>query len=548
MSIAVIDIETNLAHDTVWMTGVYRFDSGQSIACFSAAELRGALKGVTTVVGHNLIGFDLPVLRDVWAFDWRGAVVDTLLLGRLYDPSIEGGHSLKAWALRAGKELKDDFALADFDNGLTQEMIDYCLQDCRANWDVYQHIISLLAAEEFTEDCQQIEHRVAQLTKIQVTNGFAFDFPMGCRLYTEHKKRMDEIETELQEIFPPIVEERWSDKTGKQLKDKVTVFNVGSRQQVADRLTGKGAVWKQTTPSGQPKVDETTLRDNVHVPEAAEVLEYLTLQKRVGMLRSWIDAVGDDGRIHGRVNTCGAITGRMTHSSPNLAQIPSDALYRSCFTVAEGHKLVGIDASGLELRMLAHYMNDPVYTDLILNGDIHTYNQEAAGLPTRDNAKTFIYAFLYGAGDEKIGSIIGGNSRQGKRIKQRFLDGLPSLDILIKKVQRIAAKSQALPGLDGRRVRVRSEHAALNTLLQSAGAIVMKQALIIAADKLEAYGYPYKLVAQVHDEMQVEVPDAYAHRVGIVFRNAIREAGKRLDVRCPMDGEFKVGETWAETH
>jgi DNA polymerase I len=238
----------------------------------------------------------------------------------------------------------------------------------------------------------------------------------------------------------------------------------------------------------------------------------------------------------------------MTHSSPNMAQIPSDALYRDCFTVPEGHKLVGIDASGLELRMLAHYMNDPAYTDLILNGDIHTYNQEAAGLPTRDNAKTFIYAFLYGAGDEKIGSIIGGNAAQGKRIKQRFLTGLPALATLIHKVQRVAAKSSALPGLDGRKVRVRSEHAALNTLLQSAGAIVMKQALVIASSKLAAYGYPYKLVAQVHDEFQVEVPEPYAQRVGVVFRNSIREAGRVLNVRCPMDGEFKIGDTWAETH
>lgn len=548
MSIAVLDIETNLAHDTIWMAGVYHPLSGQSICCLTLEELYAALSGVTTVVGHNLIGFDLPVLRDVWDFEWNRCVADTLVLGRLYDPSLEGGHSLRAWALRAGKELKDDFNVADFDNGLTQEMIDYCLQDCRANWDVYQHITAALAADKFSDGSIELEHAVARLTKKQVDNGFSFKFDTACALYRDHSERMAAIETELQDIFPPIVEERWSDKTGKRLKDKVTVFNVGSRQQVADRLTGKGAVWKQKTPSGQPKVDETTLKDSVHVPEAAAVLEYLTLQKRVGMLRSWIDAVGDDGRIHGKVNTCGAVTGRMTHSSPNMAQIPSDSLYRDCFTIPGGYKLVGVDASGLELRMLAHYMNDPAYTDLILNGDIHTYNQEAAGLPTRDNAKTFIYAFLYGAGDEKIGSIIGGSAAQGKRIKQRFLTGLPALAKLIQKVQRIAEKNGAIPGLDGRQVRVRSQHAALNTLLQSAGAIVMKQALVIASSKLAAYGYPYKLVAQVHDEFQVEVPEQYAHRVGVIFRNSIREAGRALDVRCPMDGEFKIGDSWADTH
>ena len=265
------------------------------------------------------------------------------------------------------------------------------------------------------------------------------------------------------------------------------------------------------------------------------------------MLKNWLDAVQDDGRIHGRVNTCGAVTGRMTHSSPNMAQIPSDSLYRQCFVVPEGSKLVGIDASGLELRMLAHYMDDAKYTDLILNGDIHTYNQQAAGLDTRAQAKTFIYAFLYGAGDAKIGSIVGGSSRKGAQLKQRFLDSLPALLKLINKVAKHGLQG-SLPGLDGRRVLIRSEHAALNTLLQSAGAIVMKKALVIATNKLARYGYPYKLVAQVHDEFQVEVPEEYADRVGAVFRNAIREAGRQLDLRCPLDGEFKVGNNWAETH
>ena len=277
------------------------------------------------------------------------------------------------------------------------------------------------------------------------------------------------------------------------------------------------------------------------------VLQYMTLQKRVGMLKSWIDAVKDDGRIHGRVNTCGAVTGRMTHSSPNMAQIPSESDYRTCFIVPEGNKLVGIDASGLELRMLAHYMKDSDYTDLILHGDIHTYNQNAAGLPSRNDAKTFIYAFLYGAGDAKIGSIVGGGAAEGNKLRTKFLKALPSLNALILRVQRIAS-SGTLPALDGRRVRVRSEHAALNTLLQSAGALVMKRALVIAIDKLNNYNYPYKLVAQVHDEFQVEVPEEYAERVGVVFRNAIREAGRQYDMRCPLDGEYQIGDSWAETH
>lgn len=545
----LLDIETTLDHKTIHGYGLTYCERGkptQSKWGDSREALEADLQGATHIVGHNLIGFDLPVLKDVWGVEPSPdvTVVDTLILSRLSNPSRDGGHSLKNLARQAGGELKDDFDPADFDGPVTEKMVDYCLQDTRANVDVAFMLYHELAG--FDEWAVENEHTVARHTRIQEDNGFKLDFDLACQLYNGHQSRMEEIERELQETFPPIVEERYSEKTGKRLKDKVTVFNPGSRQQVATRLEGKGVVWKQRTETGKAKVDETTLAE-VGIPEADLVLEYLTLGKRIGMLRSWLDAVGEDGRIHGRVNTCGAVTGRMTHSKPNMAQIPSDREYRECFTVEEGNKLVGIDASGLELRMLAHYMQDAEYTDLILNGDIHTYNQEAAGLPTRNDAKTFIYAFLYGAGDAKIGSIVGGGQAQGARLKSQFLHSLPALDRLLTKVHRIAGGGQ-LPGLDGRRVHVRSEHAALNTLLQSAGAIVMKEALVIAVEKLAEYDYPYKLVAQVHDEFQVEVPEAYADRVGVVFRNAIRQAGRQLELRCPLDGEYQVGDTWADTH
>lgn len=544
-AIAVIDIETNKAWDTIWMCGVYFPNDNRKGYVTNVESLRRLLSDVDTVVGHNLLGFDLPILRDVWGFDWNLRVFDTLVMGRLINPAIEGGHSLRAWAERVGGELKDDFT--DFDGGLTDAMIDYCLQDCVANWDVFMFMESLIEEQGFSWTSVGLEHAVRRITTQQERNGFAFDFPMACELHENHRQRMEEIEHELQEVFPPIVEERYSEKTGKRLKDKVTVFNPGSRQQVAERLEEKGAIWKTRTETGKPKVDETTLSDNKHVPEALLVLEYLTLSKRLGMLKSWLDAVQEDGRIHGRVNTCGAVTGRMTHSSPNMAQIPSESLYRSCFTVAEGNKLVGIDASGLELRMLAHYMQDEEYTDLILHGDIHTHNQKAAGLETRNQAKTFIYAFLYGAGNEKIGSIVGGGERKGAQLKASFLSATPALAGLIDRVKRLA-QSGTLPGLDGRRVRVRSEHAALNTLLQSAGAIVMKKALVLAVKKLTHHGYPYKLVAQVHDEFQVECPEEYAERVGVIYRNAIREAGRELGLRCQLDGEYKIGDNWSQTH
>lgn len=549
--VAVLDIETNLAHDHIWMVGLYLPSSGESIACYTLTELHAALKHIHTLIGHNIIGFDLPVLHDVWGMVWQGEVLDTYVMDCLLDPTQR--HSLKECAIRAGKELKDDFDPADFNKGLTQDMIDYCLQDCKATWDVYADVSVKLRDAKFSLESIQLEHDVRRHTSVQERNGFLLNWTYACGLYTEHTERMDEIEAQLQEVFPPIITQRFSEKQKdgagkpKRLKDNVEVFNVGSRQQVAKRLAAKGAVWTRETPTGKPVVDEQSLKHNERIPEAALILEYLTLQKRSGMLKSWLDNTAEDGRIHGRVNTCGAVTGRMTHSSPNLAQIPSDEEYRRCFTVPEGSKLVGVDASGLELRMLAHYMNDSTYTELILNGDIHTYNQEAFQCETRAQAKTLIYAVLYGAGDAKLGSVVGKGEKAGKQIRRNFETSVPAYAKLVEKVKRIAAGG-TVPGLDGRRLHIRSEHAALNTLLQSAGAIVMKQALVIATEKLADYGYPYKLVAQVHDELQLEVPDEYAQRVGAVVRNAIRDAGRTLDMRCPLDGEYKIGVNWSETH
>lgn len=539
----VIDIETNLAHDHIWMVA-WCDENGNASWSTQPEDIP---TDATAFIGHNLLHFDLPVLEKVWGWTTDAEIIDTLVLSRLVHPSIEGGHSLKAWAERAGLEQKQDFNADDFDAGLTDEMIEYCLQDTRANWDVYRYLLGLYDKYGFDGEALALEHTVSRIVRKQEENGFYFKYEEAALYYNQQKERMDEINQILQETFPPIVTERWSEKTGKRLKDDVETFNVASRQQIAKRLESKGAKWKRRTEKGNVVVDENTLADQAHIPEAALVLEYLTLGKRSAMVASWLNAYEEDHRIHGYVNTCGTVTGRMTHSRPNMAQIPSDSDYRKFFSVPEGHKLVGCDASGLELRMLAHYMQDDEFTAEILDGDIHTANQHAFGCETRNQAKTLIYALLYGAGDQKLGSTVGGNAKRGAQMRASYEKRWPAYRALINKVTKIGAKG-TVPGLDGRRVHIRSEHAALNSLLQSAGAIVMKKALVIATEKLDAYGYPYKHVANVHDEFQLEVPEEYADRVGACVRNAIRQAGRDLGLRCPLDGEYMVGDSWAETH
>ena len=543
-----LDIETNTKHDIIWVAVTQDVDTGEMLEHYSAETLEPVLRDSIGVIGHNIIGFDAPVLEKQWGLTIDPSKLkDTLARSRLWNPSLEGGHSLDSWGKRFG-DHKIDFD--DYDGGLSDEMVKYCRQDVALTTRLYKHLNKQLKDEGFSDQCVDLEEKVYIITAQQERNGFALNVEQASSLWVELTHKMNQITQELQKVFPPIVEERWSEKTGKRLKDKVTEFNVGSRKQIAERLQSVGVKFKQKTEKGAIIVNEKVL-EGIDIPEAKMIYEYLMLQKRTAQIDSWL-SFEKDGRVHGRVITNGAVTGRMTHHSPNMAQIPSvSAPYgkecRSFWTVPDHHKLVGIDASGLELRMLAHYMRDENYTNEILSGDIHTANMKAAGLTDRNQAKTFIYAFLYGAGAAKIGQIVGGGYKEGEKLINSFLRNTPALDSLKKRVAKFAS-SGTLPSLDGRRLRVRSEHAALNTLLQGAGAVVMKQALVLLADRLSTYNIPHKLVANVHDEFQIEVPEFFANNVGKAAVSAIREAGDVLELRCPLDGEYNVGNNWAETH
>lgn len=539
-----LDIETNMAHSKIWCCVL---KEGDEFTVFTTRHgLQERIDQASQIAGHNIIGFDAPVLYDVWDIEIpHEKLVDTLILSRMALPERRG-HSLASWGETLGFE-KGDFT--DYDAGFSQEMLEYCQRDVEVLEKLHEYLKRHL--EQFPANCVAMEHKVASIIKKQEQAGFKLNERLAVSLYHEFTNKMWAITEELQKIFPPIVTERYSEKTGKRLKDHVEEFNVGSRQQIHKRLTALGAKFSKETEKGNPIVDEAELK-KVDLPEAKKILEYLLLQKRSAQVKSWIDAVQDDGRVHGRVITCGAVTGRMSHLSPNMAQVPSTKSEfgkecRECWIVEQGNVLVGADASGLELRMLAHYMNDDNYTRELLDGDIHTANQKAANLATRDQAKTFIYAFLYGAGPVKIGQIVGGSYRVGQDMIKRFLSNTPALADLREKVAKQAA-SGYLRGLDGRRLVVRSEHAALNTLLQSAGAIVMKQALVELDRKLTEAGIPFDFVANVHDEWQIETPEFCAEQVGEFAVEAIREMSLYFNMNCPLDGEFKIGKTWADTH
>ena len=573
----ILDIEANgLKPDTIWCVvakevehGTTNTFIGDDISEFGDWIL---YNGITDICGHNIIGYDLPILERLAGFKWEGPIQDTLVMSRLAHPHREGGHSLNAWGSRLGFEKGEHNDWYSF----SWDMVDYCKRDVELTQLVYGHLMKEL--EHFKEESITLEHNVARIVNQQVENGWTINERDANLLLGELRQKLHDVETTVRKTFKPLpvwiplnypedkthnndgsISKRYQaqlDK-GASWKDKewgyylYPEFNLGSRQQIGRYLQHFGWKPKEFTDKGNVIVNESVLT-GVDMPEAQQIAEYLMLQKRVAQVQSWVDAIEIDGRVRGYVNPIGAVTGRMTHSKPNMAQVPASyspygTECRQLWTVPSGYKLVGMDASGLELRMLAHYMNDYDYTEEVISGDIHTTNQKSAGLATRDQAKTFIYAFLYGAGDEKIGTIVGGGKGTGRTVKKKFLDNTPALKSLRERVT-TASKRGYLIGIDGRRIWVRSEHSALNTLLQGAGAIIMKKALVLLDEYAILKGIDYKIIGNIHDEIQSEVHEKDAKVFGEIAVMAIKEAGEKFNLNCPLDGAYKIGGNWNETH
>lgn len=533
------DIETNSKWDHIWVVVTKRTDTGEVQCHREPLSLEPLLELNACWIGHNSIGFDAWVLEKCWNLKIPlKNLIDTLVLSRLWNPELEKGHSLEAWGERfqIQKSLFNDFSQ------WSMELQNRCIIDVELTEKLHEHLTKQL--QGWKQDCVALEHGVASVLSSQERNGWLFDDSAAVEFVNLLNHELMEIEEKMQSLFPPTVLQL---KT----KQKLLPFNPGSRKQIAERLIQKGWEPKLKTDQGTIVVNEKTL-EACDIPESKVFLRYLLLQKRVSQVQSWIDAQKDDKRVHGRVNPNGAVTGRMTHYNPNMAQVPRVGSpfgeeCRAFFIVPSGKRLVGVDASGLELRMLAHYMGDPNYVTEVTQGDVHTANQKAALLPTRNDAKTFIYAFLYGAGPAKIGSIVGGDAKVGACLIEKFLDNTPALKRLRASVA-TASKRGYLVGLDGRRMRIRSEHSALNTLLQGAGAVVMKKALVIFDEAVKLKGVDVSYVANVHDEFQLEVKEEHAEEVGKLAVWSIEEAGRLLSLKCPTTGEYRVGNNWKETH
>jgi len=620
MKTAVVDIETdNLLLDvtTIHCIGVKIIDDEivNDTVVFTSNPIRGScgllddcmalLKKCDRVVFHNGIKFDMPVIKKILGIDlWDYCdIYDTLLAGQLAYPNLfiydnnnskipkklKGSYSLEAWGYRLGnyKEHYDDWSK------LTEEMVEYCRQDIEVTYSLYKKLL----IKDIPKEAVWLENNFARIIQRQEEYGVLFDIKKAQQLHIELLKDKEQLEKQLQQTFKPLKDWKPLREVNKYTKD-------GSVSKVWQKQVDNGACYNDDmewgrwievrfNPSSRHHIarwlkevygwtpTEFTEKDNIIInegvlktldfPEGKLLAHYFEVNKLIGQLaegkQAWLKQVRQDSRIHGQVNTIGAVSRRCTHSNPNLAQTPSPRAFkgkecRELFIVPKDRKLVGCDASGLELRTLAHYLakyDKGAYGRAVVSGDkskgtdVHTLNQKAAGLPTRDDAKTFVYAFLYGAGVDKLGSITGGGAKEGAILKKKFLAKLPALKQLIDAVQKAVKTKGYLKALDGNKFYIRSPHSALNTLLQGCGALIMKYWLIEYDKALQAkgykpYGIDYEFVLNIHDEAQCECRKEIADDVSKIAQEAFLTITKQLKFRVKLEGEAKIGDNWYETH
>lgn len=589
-------------------------------------RLREAIAG-RTVIGHNILQFDIRVIKEILDVDISSSpILDTLVLSRLLRYDLAGGHSLESWGERLGiKKIGTD--ITDWSK-LTDEMVQRCHSDTRIPIGIVNHYRRFLVDPNWDASIQ-LEHHTASVCELMHETGFPFDVDKAKELYGELFREVQKLDQELLSAFPPIP------KPDKEITPKLTKsgtfslsnlrwfdgdfgtlypgapftrlvweeFNPGSPRQIVDRLNKAG--WKPTdkTKGHQEalklgkklppekreffeqfgwKVSEenlSTLPDTA--PEAAKTLRRrIVLASRLSDLEEWLNLCKKDSenvtRIYGHFNPIGAWTHRLSHAKPNLANIPvadhgksdpsefeieinriNDTM-RSLFGPRPNYRLIGTDADGLQMRVFAHYVNDPDLTRALVEGkkengtDIHSLHQRKLGEPckSRQDAKTFIYAWLLGAGVAKVAAILGCSFEDARRAVENFIESYPGLAELKRTIIPRDASKGFFVGLDGRKVVCDSEHLMLAGYLQNGEAIIMKGACREWMAELRRNKIDFELYTWPHDEWQTGVPDdsgiiSFVQRVQI---DAIRHQADRLNLNCPLEGSSDVGNSWLETH
>jgi DNA polymerase-1 len=544
------------------------------------------LSKADTLIGHNIVYYDIPVLKKLHPeFDW-GSIrpIDTCLLSRLFYTDLKerdfskrprmmplqlyGRHSLEAWGYRLGV-YKSDFGKTSDWKDWSPEMQAYCLQDVEVTtrlWKMFSQKLDLPFTLEHLELPQWIsdEHEAASILADQEQHGWTFDEGAGRELESTLRQELEEASQILRDRFPFVAGPTFTPARDNKTKGwhegssfcKLVSLNPKSRDHAAWILQTHCG-WKPTefTDKGKPQVDEVSLTA-LGTAEALKFLKVLELTKALGSLSEGPQAylkVVRDGRIHHYCGV-GARTHRCVHKGPNLAQVPDDPRFRSLFLPSPGMIMVGADLQAIELRMLAHYLcayDGGAYAKLLLEDDVHQVNADRIGI-TRKLVKTVTYAFIYGAGDAKIGYSYDHQlseakaKAKGKEIKKAFMDAIPGLERLLKDVKR-AADRGFIRSIDSRPIMVDAKHKALNYLLQSSAKVVAnKWMLKVHGHDLEELGAHQ--LAFVHDELQFEAIPAYKDIVAAIVTQSAAAAGESLNLKIPIEANAKIGANWQEVH
>jgi DNA polymerase-1 len=577
-----------------------------------------ALKQAKILVGHNIIGYDLMVLK--YLLEWEPAesttLWDTLIMSQVNRYKRGHLHKLAAW----GDKLK--FPKGDYNDwtNYNKEMLKYCIQDVSLNVKVYQNLVeevkSTVAINPLYKLGLQTEMEFAVIEAEIRSNGWLFDVPKANSLLQEIESRMETIRADLEprigmvtvkvdkadefktpawrkdgyynavtakyfnidaitgrDEYSRLVDGpycRIAFEQGNLSSDKVLkswLFSLGWEPDEYNREKLNGN-WVNTG----PKLTDTSLAKLGEVGN--QVSEYNTLKNRRGIIAGWLEA-SRNGRLHGNMWTVGTPTFRCRHEV--IANLPSVALdkednpiggaaggygydMRSLFICEEGKVVVGADSSGNQMRGLCHYINNDEFTNEVINGDVHQRNADTLSLvvPTpRKKAKPFLYAYLFGGGPGKLGSILTGTSdvSVGKKAAAMFESSIPGLKELKDKLlnmyestsNRFGKENAFIRGLDGRIVFVASPHMVLNYLLQTAEGITCKAAAVYAKKKLKALGIPYQFVLHMHDEYAIVTDKQYGQQVKEIMIESFIEAPKQFGIMC-MGGDGAIGENYAAVH
>lgn len=557
----------------------YRFDdTGQNHPLTAGLVL---LEQAHELWGHNIIGYDIPAIQELYPwfpFTNKQKLYDTLILSRMFyadmldldfkkkppnmPMNLYGRHSLEAWGYRLGtyksefgKQLNGDWS------HYSPEMLDYCEQDVHVTCALRERFLPALEKYKWSIDT---EHRLAVIMTQQEELGFPFKVKKAQELEGKLRAELVELSDEMRSSFPYAPAEEFTPRINNSSRGyirgarfcKLQGFNPTSRQHIAfafQHLRGWDPL--EFTDTGKPKIDEDVLR-SIGTEEAQKFARILELQKHLGQLsegkNAWLKQVDDKGRIH---HSCmlNTNTGRMAHMRPNLAQVPSGHEYRELFWPGDGFKQLGADASGLELRCLAHYLarfDGGKFANEVVNGDIHTALANIYGTD-RKTGKGVTYCLIYGGGDMKLGLTAGASKsnavKRGKQIRKAVMEGLTGFKQLSEAVK-AKAETGKIMAIDGRPIKLQKPHAALNYLLQSCGAIICKLWVLRSHELLNEAGIKFYPLAFVHDEQQLAVPAEDAERAGFLVTAAMKDVAHAVKFRCELDSEFKIGDNWADCH